>query len=413
MSSSSKTASKPQKTSKAEKTGADSPDAGQKTGFFRSIAERSAMRVAVRRFRAIRAAAARALSALFAAIRSVKIQSVKRQAAPKTPAATEQSAEVRSAERQTPKTRSATGRASVQKAAAFLQQILKHPSTALFSALVFLILLDQTLKTLFLFFNLKTGSFLGFSVELFANKDFILSWNPALGAFFNSLILTPVFVWIVFLYFLSVHYIPVQMKAVRYGWTAAAAGALANMSDKLRLGYVLDIFAFRPSDSFVLYFNLADIILTAGAFSLIAAGAGFLFRGKPERRKKLLSLKKEQTEFVLAVIWVSLCFSLLFLIATRQFFTQYLALSENAQPAFLSFALKYFGVATVSFLIPVWAAFFYISHKIYGPIYAFERYVRALIRKESPADLRLRKGDQLKRLEILAKEIKDSMDNQP
>ena len=205
------------------------------------------------------------------------------------------------------------------------------------------------------------------------------------------------------------------MKAVRWGWTAVAAGALANMSDKLRLTYVLDVFAFRPSDSFALHFNLADIILTVGALSLIAAAiaalAGFLARGKPERRKKLLSLKKEQTEFVLAVIWVSFCFSLLFLIATHQFFTQYITLSLSARPSFADFAFKYFAVATVSFLIPVWAAFFYISHKIYGPIYAFERYVRALIRKEAPPDLRLRQGDQLKRLEALAKEIKDGMDN--
>lgn len=281
----------------------------------------------------------------------------------------------------------------------------------LFSVLLFLILCDQILKRIFLFFRIKTGSFLGFAFDLIPNENFILSLELTTDHFFKTIILTPVFIWVVFFYFLSIHYIPKNMKFIRWGWTLVAAGALSNMMDKLRIGHVLDIFAFRLKDIFYIYFNFADVILTVG-FGLLVYGIvkhRNRFKKIPERRKILLILKEEQWHFIFSVTWIAFCFGLLFFILNSQFLTQYAAVSEGLREQFLLFAFKYFTVVIVLFLLPVIMAFIYLSNKIYGPIYAFERYIRALLKQENPEDLQLREGDHLKRLEVLAKEVKENI----
>ena len=123
--------------------------------------------------------------------------------------------------------------------------------------------LDQIFKKLVLHFHLKTGSFLGFAMDIFPNEHFILSLEITTNAFFKTIIITPVFVYVVFLYFLSIRYIPKSLQIIQFGWTMAVSGAVSNMADKLRLGYVLDIFSFQWKD-FYLYFNFADIVQLIG-----------------------------------------------------------------------------------------------------------------------------------------------------
>ena len=187
------------------------------------------------------------------------------------------------------------------------------------------------------------------------------------------------------------------------------SGALSNMTDKLQTGYVLDIFAFHLKDIFYLYFNFADIVQVAGWILIICGIIKYRLNIKKflEKRKTLIILKKEQWHFLTYILWTAFCFGLFFFIINSQFFIQYTETTEDLRQQFLFFVFKYFAVVMALFLLPVFAAFVYLSNKIYGPIYAFERYVRALINKENPEDLKLRQKDHLKRLEVLAKEIKE------
>ena len=124
------------------------------------------------------------------------------------------------------------------------------------------------------------------------------------------------------------------------------------------------------------------------------------------KSEKLLSLlKKEQWRFITSVMWVAFCFGLFFFIINSQFLLQYRETEEMLQEGLLLFALKYFGIAIALFLLPVLVIFVYISNKIFGPVYAFERHIRALIQGENPPDFQLRKGDHLQRLKTLARDI--------
>lgn len=279
----------------------------------------------------------------------------------------------------------------------------------LFSVLLGLLFCDQILKKISFLLRLQTDSFLGFSLVLRPNEDFILSLELTQDHFFNTVIITPVFTWIVFFYFLSVYYIPKNMKFIRWGWTGIAAGALSNIIDKLRTGHVLDIFSFQL-DTFHLYFNVADMVQLAGWIVVIAGLVMYRYqiRKIPERRKTFIVMK-EQWHFLFSIMWLAFCFGLLFFILNSQFLTQYARTPEGIREKFLLFAFEYFAVVMALFLLPVLAAFVYLSNKIYGPVYAFERYIRSLLRQENPKDLRLRENDRLKRLETLAKEVKEHL----
>ena len=295
-----------------------------------------------------------------------------------------------------------------------VNSFLKKDPYPLFSILLFLVICDQALKKICLFFNLRTNSFMGFAVELIPNENFVLSLELTTDQFFKTIIITPVFVWVVFCYFLSVYYIPKNMKFIRWGWTLAVSGALSNMTDKLSTGYVFDTFAFRLRDILHLYFNFADIVQVIGWMLLIYGAVKYRRHIKKylERRKTLIILKKEQWHFLTYIMWTAFCFGLFFFIINSQFFMQYTETSEDLREQFLLFTLKYFALVMALFLLPVLAAFIYLSNKIYGPIYAFERYVRSLIKKENPEDLQFRQQDHLKRLEVLAKEIKEHLKTQ-
>lgn len=289
------------------------------------------------------------------------------------------------------------------------RDLLKKDPFPLFAVLLVLMLCDQILKRIFLHFSLKTDSFLGFALDLTPNKDFILSLEITTDHLFKTIIITPIFVWVVFFYFLSVYYIPKEMNSVKWGWTLAVSGALSNMADKLRAGSVLDIFAFQVPNLFHLYFNFADLIQLTGWVLLIYGAVKYreLIWRAIEKRKTLIILKKEQWRFVSYVMWTAFCFGLFFFVINSQFFLKYAESPDSFKEQFLLFTFKYFAVVMALFLFPVLVAFIYLSNKIYGPIYAFERYVRSLMKSENPESLQFRKGDHLKRLEVLAGEIKE------
>ena len=288
------------------------------------------------------------------------------------------------------------------------RDLLKKDPFPLFAVLLVLMLCDQILKRIFLHFSVQTDSFLGFALDLAPNRDFILSLEITTDHLFKTIIITPVFVWVVFFYFLSVYYIPNKMTYIKWGWTLAVSGALSNMTDKLRTGYVLDIFAFRVPNLFHLYFNFADLVQLVGWILFIYGVIKYRqLIWKPfERRKAFIVIRKEQLIFISYFMWTAFCFGLFFYVINSQFFLKYTENPDGLKEQFLLFTFKYFAVVMALFLIPVLVAFIYLSNKIYGPIYAFERYIRSLMKNENPEDLQFRKGDHLKRLETLASDIK-------
>ena len=211
-------------------------------------------------------------------------------------------------------------------------------------------------------------------MDIFPNEHFILSLEITTNALFKTIIITPVFVYVIFLYFLSIRYVPPLFNTIKIGWTMTVAGAISNMADKLRLGHVVDIVSFRFQELYI-YFNFADIAQMAGAGVLLFG----VFKGRKEiwraieRRKTLIIMREEQWRFIRQVMWAAFCFGLFFFVINSQFLLQYQETMEELRQQLFFFALKYFGVVIALLLLPVLAVFVYISNKFFGPIYAFEK----------------------------------------
>ena len=63
------------------------------------------------------------------------------------------------------------------------------------------------------------------------------------------------------------------------GYALILGGALGNLADRLRLGYVVDFLHLHLGERTLFVFNLADAALTLGPAALIAA---YLFAERPK-----------------------------------------------------------------------------------------------------------------------------------
>ncbi len=276
-----------------------------------------------------------------------------------------------------------------------------------------LILADQIIKNLLLQMMLEDpgagadSSFLGFSFGVFENRSWLFGLGKTLAPPFSMSFASGLMANLIFIYIILIYYLPASFQAALWPLSLVFAGSLSNLFDKALSGYVVDTIAWR-TDFAGAYINLADIFQTAGWILLAIA----LFRirkkiwRKSEQRKRFLVKKKYQIELIAYVTLILFIVSLFFVVLNHQFMEYFQELGfEEQEEAAGSFFL-YSVAMLLLFLFPLLAASLYISNKIYGPVYAFERHIKSLLDDKNPSNLQLRKNDHLKELEALSLSIK-------
>ena len=164
---------------------------------------------------------------------------------------------------------------------------------------------------------------------------------------------------------------------------------------------------------FKIYLNLVDIYLIIGALITIffcIKCRSTIFH-KNNLRTKIFT-DPGQYVFCFFVLFTYFIFT----ISAGMFFILFLKLyslqtntsifvSENNT---IGYFLVLFFLLFSCFFFVMLLAMVYFSNKIYGPVYAFKKYVRNVILAESPEDrpFNLRKGDHFRDLVNLAKELK-------
>ena len=281
---------------------------------------------------------------------------------------------------------------------------------------IVLLVLDQLSKYSALRFLTvaSEGSSFGFSLQApIKNHNLIFGFDFGLEPLLVITSITALFCLFLFYYILSLIFIPKAFYFLQTGITILFSGFASNSINKLAKAYTIDFIKWSPSESLSIYFNLADIFQTTAwllIFLQIALLRKTLWRAK-EKRNLFLMMKNYQLQFVTYCILAFVCLSVFFLLLNYQFlglvdFTNFSNIDQISNSFF-----KY-SVLILFFLCGFITLFFlYLSNKIYGPFYAFERYIKALLNGEKPKDLQLRKHDQLKHLENLAKDIKKSLTN--
>ena len=251
----------------------------------------------------------------------------------------------------------------------------------------------------------------GFSLYLVKNYDLIFGLKLGPDNLFINTSLTAIFCLFVFYYIISLAFIPKSFYYLQLGISILFSGFVGNMINKLSNGYTLDFIRWSPSETTALYFNLSDVFQTVAWLLIllqIIKLRSAIFR-KKEKRKSLIVIKAYQLQFIGYSVLSVLCVSSFLLLLSYQFlnFVDVAHFANINQIG--SFFFKYSLFILFLLIIFISIFFLYLSNKVYGPLYAFERYIKALLNGEVPKDLQLRKNDQLKHLEDLAKDIKKSL----
>jgi len=138
-----------------------------------------------------------------------------------------------------------------------------------------------------------------------------------------------------------------------------------------------------------------------------------------QRRKTIVIKKYFQYKYAFYLILTGLIVSLLFLIPyiiiksnydmfinTAIEFSPNLVESLNKEKNFFIYLFFSFSIIGILTLLAIGISF---THKIAGPIYAFEKAVNELLSGKLDTKFKLRKNDELKELEVLFEDIKDKL----
>lgn len=215
---------------------------------------------------------------------------------------------------------------------------------------------------------------------------------------------------IVGVYFLFQYLIPGRHMKLRLGLSILLGGILGNVWDRIRFGAIVDFIKFKFMTIASPIFNVADVVQWGG-YGLILyyfIREGHTLWPEQNSRKsfwvnapfqKRFSVFLAAISLILTGIFVVFCYT--YLKVTLQELTA--ANQQIVQKFVRPFVFLILGLGFgFSLLIYILGGLF--SHRIAGPIYAFERFLRETLKGKKPG-FRMRQSDEFKHLEPLAAEI--------
>ncbi len=255
-----------------------------------------------------------------------------------------------------------------------------------------------------------------FRLVLVHNQGIMLGLFSELPAVLRIVTLSTTGAFILCLYSLVQYLIPGRLLALRVSLSILVGGILGNVLDRIFYGYVIDFMAVQISEWHSPIWNLADVIQWFGYILMVY----FLFKYNAQlwpdknERKSFWINKKFQikhsvlftaTGFFLCLI--CMVFSYTYLKVTIQELT-----GNNSEivAKFTKPFLYTFIILALMFTIILFSIGKLISHRIAGPLYAFERFLSDILEgkglTKQGAALQLRTNDDFKHLEELAEKIK-------
>jgi signal peptidase II len=258
------------------------------------------------------------------------------------------------------------------------------------------------------------------TLEFFGPFGLVLHHNPGaiLGAFSD---LPPVLrivslstggVFLIFIYAAIQYLLPSRSMPLRVGLSLLLGGILGNVTDRILRGAVTDFLVLGSFEMPSPAFNFADAIQWVG-YGLVVFGLmrdGSLFWPDTNARKSIWVNPSFQLRYCLLLIGIGLCFSAVvgvFAYTYLKITIDDLVIGPAAmmEHRFLVPFLVTFAVITFGFLLALFIIGRILSHRVAGPVYAFELYLRDLIQGRDRA-FRLRSGDEFQHLEVIARELR-------
>ncbi len=210
-----------------------------------------------------------------------------------------------------------------------------------------------------------------------------------------------------FLFFVLNLILVQKLLGLRLSLVLFIVGILSDSLDSVLYGSTLDWLTIYGR-----HFNLADLYILAGVASMIyfcIRDQSIIFKRNSLRKKMFID--KDQYIFCVLILCSYFVFiigmGLFFLIFTKMILVHFMQVPQNIQSHLLVVGLLFFSLLAICFLIIIFGFVVYISNKIYGPVYAFKKYVREVfVSGEADRPFKLRKGDHFNDLQDLAGQLK-------
>lgn len=222
--------------------------------------------------------------------------------------------------------------------------------------------------------------------------------------------------FLVFLYLLTQYLITAPALLLRGGMSLFVGGVLGNVIDRIHWGFVVDFLIVGKGAYQTAIFNLADLFQIIGFLLIIYA---FIKEGdrlwpEKEDRKSFWVNKKFQLKYSLILTAAGMCLSFI----TLTFCYTYLRITLSELPSSIGLAvdkilISFIIIYTIISFVFCLCLFLFgrvISHRIAGPLYAFERFLDNLLDGKH-SELKLRTGDEFKHLEEVSIKLQEKLEN--
>lgn len=266
-----------------------------------------------------------------------------------------------------------------------------------FATLVVLILVDALTKLVAVSFG-----------HYWANPGIILGFLSDLPPYLMVLSLSALSGFLFVAFSLLILFLSPKVHGLKLGLALLISGVFGNVIDKALRGWTVDFISVPWFGQTAVAFNLADLFLWVGVAILV-----WFLTHREDRiwfpgNQRQLFFSERREQFVLTgqlvVLIMGPClmmvlFSVAFIRQITQMFPQ------NVQRDFLwQYATVCMCLGLLFFTLAIIAGLWW-SHRLLGPVLAFDRHVDKLMLGEDQ-DFVLRQGDRLKMLEDISKKLK-------
>ena len=282
-----------------------------------------------------------------------------------------------------------------------------------------LILVDQLTKLWALSAITTTQTYGPIGFGLYHNPGIFLGTFSKLPPLLRVVSLSTGGGFLLFLYATIQYLIPRRSLLLRIGMSLLIGGVLGNIIDRVFRGAIVDfLFILFPGKYTSPIFNIADFVQWVGYFMIVAfilIHASNIWPEKEERKKIWIN-----PSFQIKYIFIFVITGAMFSVITGIYSYTYLKItiqelmrnplqSDPSNEFLFSFSMVFLIICAV-FLIMLSLIARLLSHRMAGPLYAFEKFLEDILSgKDRP--LHLRAGDEFNHLEKLSEKIRKKTKN--
>jgi signal peptidase II len=247
-------------------------------------------------------------------------------------------------------------------------------------------------------------------ISLHYNKGAMLGLFSSLPPILRIVSLSTGGAFLLFTYVIIQYLLPIKSLLLRVGMSILMGGILGNVIDRTISGAVVDFIFFSMGSWNSPVLNIADALQWVGYICLVTAllKDGELLWPENNLRKFYWINPSYQLKYCMTLMLVGVGFALIAGVFSYTFLRfMVVDLIGNNQKMLNQFLIPFiqtFAAFTVAFAAFLFMIGRVLSHRVAGPVYAFERFVNDFIQGKN-STLKLRKGDEFTNLEKLSQLI--------